>query len=117
MFTMEKGAYIFYTENDDIDLFIFMKCTSEELHNALPLNSSRGEILDDHDTLHAIFHKGADYLGSGCLQQIPEIIDKLHAVDLINNSFETLKNLNFPTLTRKNYNYMIDFCKSQLEKV
>ena len=46
---MEKGAYIFLTENDGIDLFLFKKCTKEELQNALPINFQRGEIKDNHD--------------------------------------------------------------------
>lgn len=111
---MDKGAYIFYSENDNIDLFIFMKCTTQELHKALPINSSSGEILENHDTLHAIFHKGLDFLGSGSSEQIPELIQQLHGIDLINNSFETLK-MNFPTLTRNKYSDMVCFCKTQLK--
>ena len=76
---MQKGAYIYYDENDNIDLLLFMKCSKEELKRALPINSQNGEILNDHDTLQVIFHKGADYLGSGSLQKIPELIDKLNA--------------------------------------
>ena len=112
---MEKGAYIFYDEDDNIDLFIFMKCTTEELHKALPINSSMGEILENHDTLQAVFHKGADYLGSGSLQQIPELIEKMNGVDLITNSFEILKNNHFPTLTQTQYNNLVNFSKSQLK--
>lgn len=112
---MEKGAYIFYDEDDNIDLFIFMKCTTEELHKALPINSSMGEILENHDTLQAVFHKGADYLGSGSFEQIPELIEKMNCVDLINNSFEILKNNHFPTLTQKQYNNLVNFSKSQLK--
>lgn len=112
---MEKGAYIFYDEDDNIDLFIFMKCTTEELDIALPINSSMGEILENHDTLQAVFHKGADYLGSGSLEQIPQLIEKFNGVDLINNSFEILKNNHFPTLTQNQYNNLVNFSKTQLK--
>ena len=111
---MEKGAYIFFNDNDEIDLFIFMKCAIQDLHKALPMNSSNGEILENHDTIHAIFHNGADYLGSSSSDKIPELIQKINAVDLINNSFETLKNY-FPALTKKHYKNLINFSKNQLK--
>ena len=111
---MQKGAYIFYDEQDNIDLLLFMKCSKEELHKALPVNAANGEILNDHDTLQAIFHKGADYLGSGSLEKIPELINKLNAVDLINNSFIDLKNKGFMSLTETEYNNMKNFSKTQL---
>ena len=111
---MEKGAYIFYDEHDNIDLFIFMKCTTEELHKALPISYSMGEILENHDTLYAIFHKGTDYLGSESFEEIPQLIEKISAVDLISNSFEILKNKHFPTLMQTQYNNLLNFSKTQL---
>ena len=112
---MEKGAYIYYDEHDNIDLLLFMKCSREELEKALPINSQNGEILNDHDTLQVIFHKGADYLGSGSLQKIPELIDQLNAVDLINNNLSDLKNKGFISLTETKYNEMKNFSKRQLQ--
>jgi len=112
---MEKGAYIFYDEQDNIDLLLFMKCSKEELNKALPVNAANGEILNDHDTLQVIFHKGADYLGSGSLEKIPELINQLNAVNLINNNLSDLKNKGFLSLTETEYNKMKNFSKTQLQ--
>lgn len=73
------------------------------------------KILENHDTLQAVFHKGADYLGSGSFEQIAELIEKMNGVDLISNSFEILKNNHFPTLTLTQYNNLVNFSKSQLK--
>ena len=92
-----------------------MKCSREELEKALPINSQNGEILNDHDTLQVIFHKGADYLGSGSLQKIPELIHQLNAIDIINNNLSDLKNKGFLSLTETEYNKMKNFSKTQLQ--
>ena len=111
---MEKGAYIYYDEQDNIDLLLFMKCGKEDLHKALPMNSRNGEILNNHDTLQAIFHRGYDYLGSTSIKNIPELIEKLRAVDLINNNLSDLHNQGFLSLTESAYNNMKNFSKNQL---
>lgn len=112
---MEKGAYIYYNSDNNIDLFLFMKSNCDELQRTLPINYSNGEILDTHDSIQAIFHNGMDYLGSGELKNIPKIINELNAVDLLNNSLENLHKLGYTSLTRQHYNNMINFCKNQLK--
>ena len=111
---MEKGAYIYYNSNNNIDLFLFMKCTCDELQRALPINYENGEILDTHDSIQAIFHNGMDYLGSGELKNLSKIIIELNAVDLLNNSLDNLHKLGFLSLKRQEYNNMINFSKNQL---
>ena len=111
---MEKGAYIYYTPDDTIDLFLFMKSNYDELQKALPINYHNGEILDTHDSLQVIFHNGMDYLGSGELKNIPKIINQLNAVDLLNNSLENLHILGFSSLTKQQYNNMINFSNHHL---
>lgn len=111
---MEKGAFIFYSEENTIDLLLFMKCSKEELYNALPISRANGDILDNHDTLQTIFHNGYDYIGSNCLKKIPELIEKLNAVDLLKNSLSDLKKDGFLSLTEKEYNNMKNFSKRQL---
>lgn len=112
---MEKGAYIYYDSNNNLDLFLFMKCTRDELQRSLPINYRNGEILDTHNSLQAIFHNGMDYLGSGELKNIPKIIVELNAVDLLNNSFDNLHKLGFLSLKKQEYNNMINFSKNQLK--
>ena len=112
---MEKGAFIFYSEENTIDLLLFMKCSKEELYNALPIRAARGDILDNHDTLQAIFHNGYDYISSNCLEKIPELIKKLNAIDLLNNSLSNLQKDGFLSLTEKKYNDMKNFSKMQLQ--
>tara|TARA_B100001287_G_C22475063_1_gene431536 strand:+ start:184 stop:522 length:339 start_codon:yes stop_codon:yes gene_type:complete len=111
---MEKGAYIFLTENDEIDLFLFKKCTKEELQNALPMNFQRGEIKDNHDCLTVFFHNGADYLGSGEFENIPNIIKEKRMIDLLNNTYENIVNNGFGNLKRKQFDNFVNFSKNQL---
>lgn len=111
---MEKGAYIFLTEKDEIDLFLFKKCTKEELQNALPINFQCGEIKDNHNCLAVFFHNGADYLGSGKLEDIPTIIKEKGMIDLLNNTYENIVNNGFGNLKRKEFDNFINFSKNQL---
>ena len=111
---MEKGAYIFLTENDEIDLFLFKKCTKEELQRALPINFKCGEIKDNHDCIAVFFHNGADYLGSGKLEDIPNIIKEKYMIDLLNNTYENIIKNGFGNLKRNQYNNFVKFSKQQL---
>lgn len=112
----ESGAYIFFNESDEIDLFIFKKCNSEDLKNALPINFSCGEIKDDHNCLCAFFHGGYDYLRSGRLDNIPSIINEKNMYNLLDNSYENCISNGFYKLTKKQYDNFIEFSKNQLGK-
>jgi hypothetical protein len=111
---MEKGAYIFLTEKDEIDLFLFKKCTKEELQNALPISLRLGEIKDNHNCLAVFFHNGADYLGSGKLEDIPNMIKEKGMINLLNNTYENIVNNGFGNLKRKQYDGYVNFSKNQL---
>ena len=111
---MDKGAYIFYKNPNNIGIFIFIKCTNEEIINVISSYFINIEILPEHNTLTAIFNKKIEYLGSESLEKIPEIIEKLNAADLLNNSLNDLHNKGFISLTENDYNNMINFSKKQL---
>ena len=112
---MEKGAYIFLTEKDEIDLFLFKKCTKEQLENTLPISSRLGEIKDNHNCLAVFFHNGADYLGSGKLEDIPNIIKEKGMINLLNNTYENIVKNGFGNFTRKQFNNFRDFSINQLK--
>lgn len=112
---MDKGAYIFYSENDNIDLFIFKKSTYEELKNTLPTNYSCGNIKEDHNCLSVFFHDGMDYLGSGKLEDIPKIIKEKCMMSILNNSYDDIKSNGFINLTKKQFYNLLSFSKSQLD--
>jgi hypothetical protein len=111
----ESGAYIFFNDSDEIDLFLFLKCEREVLKDALPINFSCGEIKDDHNCLCAFFQGGYDYLGSGKLEDIPNIIKEKNMYNILDNSYENCISNGFYKLTKKQFNNFKDFSKSQLE--
>ena len=100
---IEKGAYIFYDEDDNIDLFIFMKLSNQDLRKALPLLPP--EEIKDHNMLCCIFNNGVDYLGSGTENDVKSIIFKpgLEMIDLLNNNFESIKKKGLPLLEKNVY--------------
>lgn len=112
----ESGAYIFFNELDDIDLFLFIKCSKDDLKNALPINYSCGEIKDDHNCLCAFFQDGCDYLGSGKLEDMENMIKEKHMYNVLDNSYENCISKGFYKLTKKQYNNFKDFCRIQLNK-
>lgn len=111
---MEKGAYIYLDEHNIINLFLFMKCSQEELKIALPLNYMINELSSEHDTLIAVFHNGCDYLGSNKLENIPEIIKEKQMINLLENTYKELSNY-FSSLSKSKYNSLVTFSKSQLK--
>lgn len=110
-----KGAYIFNNkQSKSIDLFLFIKCSSDDLKKSLPL--SYNELtMKTHNCLVVIINNGVDYLGSGCLDDVPNLILEKNMVNLLNNSYEFLNTNGFKYLTLENYNNMINFAKKQLK--
>lgn len=111
---MEKGAYIYRNDNNQINLFLFTQESSEVLEKALPCSYDKN-TMSNHDTLCVIFENGFDYLGSNTIDNVYKLIYEKKMVDLLNLSYEQITLRGFNDLKSKKYHNLINFSKEQLK--
>lgn len=109
---LDKGAYIFQNDNE-VDLFIYLKANSEDLERALPMSYVK-EDMKHHDVFHAIFHGGYDYVGSNISCNVPKIIEESNMVYILDKEYDEIKHYGFTNLNKKTYDRILDFANSQL---
>ena len=111
---MEKGALIYRNDNNQINLFLFSKESSEILEKALPCSYNKNTMAH-HDTLCVIFENGFDYLGSNTLDNVYKLIDEKKMIDLLNLSFDQINLRGFNDLKFNHYCNLLNFSKEQLK--
>lgn len=109
---LDKGAYIFQNANQ-VDLFIYLKASSEDLERALPMSYLKDD-MKHHDVFQVIFHEGFDYIGSNISCNIPKIIEESNMVYILDKDYDEIKNYGFTNLNKKTYDRILDFANSQL---
>ncbi len=115
----KKGAFIFDQHKnmgkENISIFIYAKCTQGLLKEELPLENN--EIDNNHNFLMIINFDFDFYKKSGTEEDVKEIIDKDEVIDLLNNSYETIKQMGLPFLEENYYNGVLEYATKMLENI
>ena len=105
---LDKNGYIFEDKYGQINIFIYIKLTREELAKAMPL-SDPSELEKDY--LCATFINGIDYIGSSNYPEIETIIKTNKMKNILTTSF---KDITF-NISESEYKSNIEFVKRQLD--
>ena len=100
---------------ENISIFIYAKCTQGLLKEELPLENN--EIDNNHNMLMIINFDFNEYKNSGTEEDVKEIIDKDEVIDLLNNSYETIKQMGLPFLEENYYNGVLEYATKMLENI
>ena len=110
----KNGAFIFLNEGNGIDLFLYKRCSIIELKEKLSIGFSDLEIQKDHNCLVIFFQNELKYLGSGKIEDIPNLVKKKNMFNFIGQSLENCQLNGFSKLDKKIYENFKEFCKLQL---
>ena len=122
-----KDAYVYYSsENNTVNLFIYIKMTNKELEVALPLSFpiDLNESTDKY-YIGAHFQDGKDYIGHMNINDIEKTINECNMIKLFGpeyeSHFETINEhilncskFKYILLTKDEYQDYYDFAKEQL---
>ena len=72
---MDKGAYIYLTQNNEFYLFLFKKSSKQDIKSLFCKNSNMREIRY-HDCITLHYQGGIDHIETTYLYNIPDIIKK-----------------------------------------
>lgn len=106
----KKGGYI-YNEKDNINLFLYIELTPEELKEVLPKTYNNN--LKDSNYLAIIIYNEKDYLNQASFNSIKQFIINKNMENIFEKDYNNLhKKIN--NLTIEQYNNYIGFAKEQL---
>lgn len=113
----QKGAFIFNQHKNEgkknISIFIYVKCSQDLLKKELPLEM----IEKNHNILMIINFDYNVYKNSGTEKDVKKIIDKDEVIDLLNNSYEKIKQMGLPFLEQNYYNGVLEYANKMLENI
>ena len=106
----EKDAYIYLNE-DNINIFLYIKLTKERLQNALLTYVD----TDEKPYLCVFFDEDyRDYLGRGNEKEIKKMIEECSMKNILTTSYDELI-LSFNNLSRGLYEEIKSTCEKQLK--
>ena len=109
-----NGAYI-YKSGDDINILIYYKTDCHDKFIAL----SDSNIMSYYDTTIVVFQEGRDYIMSGTLRDIKDILEKFefNIFNIINTDYVNFRHSchDSPYLSKNDYNCIKKFCKKYIK--
>jgi len=107
----DKGAYIFKDNDNDINLFLYIKHEPENLKNLLRLTYN--ENLIDSNYFIVIIKKNKDHIGQNSLKSIKNLIINKNMLNIFDKDFNLLSK-KLENLTYEQYTNYLGFAKEQL---